>query len=847
MGAGTEGFTDTTGSVNPIGTILSKVLEARKMAEEERQYASDVAERNQTSLEEAGIERGYFFKKALQYKFGGEFADKKKHELKNFFEKKNTAKAIMLGRSGRRKYDRSERIDMIWSLFEDGPKAPTFRDKFKDLYKTSIDDPYLRPQSPIIPGSTKKIQKLNSSNKKRISKEELFQTLTRLLSSLEATANALNGNVASSSGAIIKAANAQENIADQLKHRGTVLEDKLDDLIRAISSQTELKKKEKQIKKVSSAEKTLENIKDASSTEAFDNLMTPENESVAATSSQRIEEQQQLAYQQSNIPQAETGGIISGPDSGYNVRMHGREMIVPLDNAFTNPNKTAVTEQGRKLEKSGASPKVSMMPKKSFEVGTPTQPPSMGGKLGFNITNKLATGGTTQSSMMSQTLVDAMSLPMIATGGTILATTTQLMRSIGDSEMAPNINRIARPIADVFGLPSSITQKATAGKKSEREKAEQDSEEMGSKNILAKLTEGFGKLLESMGKQIEENRPDPSVTPGANLIPGDAPPEIKALMETISGGEGGPNSVQGIGEVPGLSDMTIDQAIAKAKSYIGKGSETGALGAYQQHSDYLRERAIKAGLDPTKDKFSMENQTQIQRVFMVGLYGQTEETLVRHLKEGKLESHVFPKLSRDAGWPSLPGGSQPNVHTAGSASRYKTNLKKYKQAAASMPEATPTSKQDLGQSITQNFGMKTGEERTFDHPKYGEIKAHKTAVGFKFFGAGINNELNMNVGTPQAESIVDYFIKSNGGRTKIDDTAQALAPPPRKTTTDPYKRDTSSGNGAQVAMLNIGGANSRPTAGTSPQPTATNSRASVPQGRSPLDGIYTNPQEILTG
>jgi hypothetical protein len=171
--------------------------------------------------------------------------------------------------------------------------------------------------------------------------------------------------------------------------------------------------------------------------------------------------------------------------------------------------------------------------------------------------------------------------------------------------------------------------------------------------------------------------PAPPGGGGGSLIPGDAPPEIKALMETISGGEGGPNSVQGIGEVKGLSDMTIDQAISTAKSHIGRGSKTGALGAYQFHSEFLRGRAIDAGFDPAKDKFNLENQTKIMRHFQTVVYGGSEEKLIESLRSGGLESDVFPKLSRNLGWPSLPGGGQPNVHTPGSAKRYSENLKKY--------------------------------------------------------------------------------------------------------------------------------------------------------------------------
>jgi hypothetical protein len=194
---------------------------------------------------------------------------------------------------------------------------------------------------------------------------------------------------------------------------------------------------------------------------------------------------------------------------------------------------------------------------------------------------------------------------------------------------------------------------------------------------------------------------------GGGLIPGDAPPEIKALMETISGGEGGPNSVQGIGEVKGLSDMTIDQAISTAKSHIGRGSTTGALGSYQFHSEFLRGRAVDAGFDPAKDKFNLENQTKIMRHFQTVVYGGSEEKLLQSLRSGGLQSDVFPKLSKDLGWPSLPGGGQPNVHTPGSAKRYSENLKKYQTISplteTSQVSAAPaqTQMQTRAQAISQ--------------------------------------------------------------------------------------------------------------------------------------------------
>jgi hypothetical protein len=280
-------------------------------------------------------------------------------------------------------------------------------------------------------------------------------------------------------------------------------------------------------------------------------------------------------------------------------------------------------------------------------------------------------------------------------------------------------------------------------------------------DTLISLLKGAGGIFDPNYTPPPGPGPGPSEKPTSMLIPGDAPPEIKALMATISGGEGGTNSVQGIGEVPGLSDMTIDQAITKGKSYIGKGSETGALGAYQQHSDYLRERAIKAGLDPTKDKFSLENQTKINRTFMVGLYGQTEETMVRHLKEGKLNSHIFPSLSRNAGWPSLPGGSQPNVHTPGSSGRYEKNLEYYKKENTPSP-ATPTPQTDWAAKITQNFGYKEGEKLFFTGPDNVSYHAVKTTTGWQIYRGGmggVGGQYIQTTGTAN-KSLEPYLLKA---------------------------------------------------------------------------------------
>lgn len=217
--------------------------------------------------------------------------------------------------------------------------------------------------------------------------------------------------------------------------------------------------------------------------------------------------------------------------------------------------------------------------------------------------------------------------------------------------------------------------------------------------IIENFSDAIKRLVEaskkksgaSMAQSTGSGPPPPPPPPGGpnGVIPGDAPPEIKALMSAISAGEGGPNSIQGIGEVPGLTDMTIDQVISKAKGYIGKGSSTGAAGAYQIHSEYLRERAIGAGLDPTKDKFNLENQTKIMRWFMTDVYTRKggvggEAGMLNSLRTGKMKTDVIPKLATDYGWPSMPTGSQPNVHTKSFYEKYEKQLEFYRNQSTQL-------------------------------------------------------------------------------------------------------------------------------------------------------------------
>jgi murein DD-endopeptidase MepM/ murein hydrolase activator NlpD len=202
-----------------------------------------------------------------------------------------------------------------------------------------------------------------------------------------------------------------------------------------------------------------------------------------------------------------------------------------------------------------------------------------------------------------------------------------------------------------------------------------------------KSREGLFPSIEK-GEEEENERPGGPGGPddggggggGGGVLPGDAPPEVKAMLEAIAGGEGSWDSVNPSTTVPGLSGMTIADAKAAAiqKGVREKGG-SGAMGKWQQMPDFIIGRAKSAGLNPDKDKFSHENQTKIARMLMASVYPGGEAQLVKDAQKDPLKAAANLRGT----WPSLPGGSQENAHSRGFLARYNQNVEKYQKIASS--------------------------------------------------------------------------------------------------------------------------------------------------------------------
>ena len=99
MAAFTEGFSDSGAGEGKggqhLGKVISMVLEARQLASDERRQAQKKLSEQapELTLEDFGIDQGYFFKKALQHEFGGAFIDEKKENLKKLLSARKILKS----------------------------------------------------------------------------------------------------------------------------------------------------------------------------------------------------------------------------------------------------------------------------------------------------------------------------------------------------------------------------------------------------------------------------------------------------------------------------------------------------------------------------------------------------------------------------------------------------------------------------------------------------------------------------------------------------------------------------------------------------------------------------------
>ena len=160
------------------------------------------------------------------------------------------------------------------------------------------------------------------------------------------------------------------------------------------------------------------------------------------------------------IPDLERGGIISGPDSGYLARLHGNEMVIPLDNNFTQGEPSAVDGITRPKPQNPIMPQMQVAergiaPKEVTKSSdSPVSAPPV-------INAIMASQSPTEVAEMDKKqthLQKAMELPAQAAGVVTLSLLQKAIDGMGSlaGPVASDLSQLATPIATAFGVPDTI-------------------------------------------------------------------------------------------------------------------------------------------------------------------------------------------------------------------------------------------------------------------------------------------------------------------------------------------------------------------------------------------------------
>jgi hypothetical protein len=798
MAAGIESAVDTRTYNSPslVGNIVEKVLIARQLAENERKFAEKKAAEAGTSLEEVGIEKGFFFKKALKGEFGGNFVDKKTKQLKGVVKKYKIAKRISKNPKVAFNFIKPI-LAAKTSKKVSGAQTKMFRAKFDytnyDEVTTAV------PKTPVAGVAPKKIQKATTSKSKRISREELLSSITEIANSLNKTAESIGRSTSGVSSSVISASNAQMQLVEQLKVRNTTLEDKLNEIAKAISEQTQFQRQSVSRSKAAKAEERLENQADVSTVETPDDTATAENETLIAQLSQNITPTTNIVNAPTierpsggypsfsdipkagmDIPQAERGGIISGPDSGYLAKLHGDELVVPLRNNYTEGKKSAVDGKVRRRPSSISSGGVTKS--------------SLGGRFGFGITNMagIAGGGSTQASALSQPIVDAMSLIPMAVGGGTLAQLTSLMNVMGNESpiIQPYIQQVSRSLANVFGLPNAIVNKVKSKSAPKGEEGTEDKEEGESKkDLLSKLMDGFGKLLEKMGQAI--NSPATTTTTGSGdlsavNLEGLSEKEISDLGRMVYAEAGA--SEEGAAHVLNAILNRYRQVKQGKATPQAWGVRSGVTAEQMTITDLLyAENQFQPIRDKRFDKVSAEQGTQALNAAIKGgglnpseikskamISGMTEEEAARL---AVADTFYNPTVSSNKPFKDAPVVNTSNKHAFMSSPNTGFKPEDLSRLQPVVQTPPPIPPQPVSQQIQQNFGMNPNDKVEF---VLGDktYEAYKTTQGFDFFEVTANPlDSNPKVTNPEKLKILtEAFVKLK---------SQPSAPPPKEVSFNP--------------------------------------------------------------
>tara|TARA_B100000131_G_scaffold158599_1_gene153769 strand:- start:132 stop:1853 length:1722 start_codon:yes stop_codon:yes gene_type:complete len=333
-----------------------------------------------------------------------------------------------------------------------------------------------RPASPSVLSKASKTSGTPTTTNTRtrekgvvVKDQQLGNFLAAVALSLSSSLNSINKKMDEANEGVIVAKDGIDLTYKKLEANSDSLESKLDAIIDALRfanlteeqkadrRETQSKQREQDMENdMSSANRILMQDMDQEEIRAMraEDQMDDDRGPITNTSTPTQNAQQLNLDLGGNIPEFERGGIASGPDSGYLAVLHGDEAVIPLDNNYTQGERTAldnpVTSETPMLER-GTNNLDSMQPKMLPWKGL--RRPSIS-STNVNIGSS-SVGGTD--------LAAAIQLPSKAAGIVTMGLMGEVLKN---AKLPPgvtaHIKSISSPVAAAFGIPDVMSEDLTA-------------------------------------------------------------------------------------------------------------------------------------------------------------------------------------------------------------------------------------------------------------------------------------------------------------------------------------------------------------------------------------------------
>ena len=319
----------------------------------------------------------------------------------------------------------------------------------------------VQPQTPLLSSGTKRYESTVSEKEKpvEVKDEKLGVFFAAIAESLNRTVSSIGQKQSQIEGEISSAQQSNLAIASALEYSNDHIGSKLDAIAELLNQQMQLAKQQVDQSETDASVKEFRKEDDLSGTERYVDV-GEKTEPIRRAN----ELENNLDVDNDEIEDFEKGGIARGPDSGYLARLHGDELIVPLDNNYTQGQPSAVDGKVRSVPQYETG--TGGLTQKSLPV--PQTPPTSSPSFNFFAKNQSEHAGTpnvlnlpkADTNVAGEDLMKAMKLPFEVASLGIMQATGNAVRSMpGFSEMKGTVSSVISPVAQAFSVKDTISGK----------------------------------------------------------------------------------------------------------------------------------------------------------------------------------------------------------------------------------------------------------------------------------------------------------------------------------------------------------------------------------------------------